>query len=122
MIKKEQRDIWLMHAPFSNYSETKVRPVVIISHNSYNRNTEDFIAVHITTRKEHPYMISLSQNDFVNGKLQDESVVRFDTVTRYNENLLLQKIGKVKPEFYLKTYQKIIELIQSNKINETYIT
>ena len=48
MIKKEQRDVWLIQAPFSDYSATKVRPVIVISNNPYNRNTPDFLAVHIT--------------------------------------------------------------------------
>jgi mRNA-degrading endonuclease toxin of MazEF toxin-antitoxin module len=113
MIKKEQRDVWLIQAPFSDYSTAKVRPVIIISNNPYNRKTVDFLAVHITTRKEHPYAIDLSRADFVSGGLEDESAVRFDTVTRYEEKLLLKKIGKIKPEFYRKVQEKILELIRS---------
>jgi mRNA-degrading endonuclease toxin of MazEF toxin-antitoxin module len=86
--------------------------VIIISNNPHNRNTPDFLAVHITTRKEHPYAINLSQADFVSGGLEDESIVRFDTVTRYEEKLLLKKIGKVTPEFYKKVHEKIVELIR----------
>jgi len=112
MIKKEQRDVWLIQAPFSDYSSTKVRPVVIISNNPYNRKTSDFLAVHITTRKEHPYAMNISSSDFVSGGLNDESIVRFDTVTRYEEKLLLRKIGKIKPEFYTKINEKIVELIR----------
>lgn len=110
MIKKEQRDVWLIQAPFSDYSSTKVRPVIIISNNPYNRKTPDFLAIHITTRKEHPYAMDISADDFVSGGLSDESIVRFDTVTRYEEKLLLKKIGKVKPEFYKKVHEKIAGL------------
>ena len=112
MIKKEQRDVWLTQAPFSDYSSTKIRPVIIISNNPYNKKTLDFLAVHITTRKDHPYAMNISANDFVSGGLDDESIVRFDTVTRYEEKLLLRKIGKVKPEFYKRINGKIIELIR----------
>jgi len=110
MIKKEQRDVWLIRAPFSDYSTAKVRPVIIISNNPYNRKTADFLAVHITTRKEHPCAIGLSGTDFVSGGLEDESTVRFDTITRYEEKLLLKKIGKVKSEFYKTVHEKIVEL------------
>jgi mRNA-degrading endonuclease toxin of MazEF toxin-antitoxin module len=110
MIKKEQRDVWLIQAPFSDYSTAKVRPVIVVSNNPYNRKTADFLAVHITTRKEHPYAVDISGSDFTSGGLEDESTVRFDTVTRYEEKLLLKKIGKVRPEFYKTVHEKIVEL------------
>ena len=112
MIQKEQRDIWLIQAPFSDYSAMKVRPIIVISTNSYNKKTSDFLAIHITTRRGNPYGMTISAGDFVSGGLDDESIVRFDTVTRYEEKLLLRKIGKIKPEFYKKIYEKIVELIR----------
>ena len=113
MTGKDQRDVWLMQAPYSDYSSAKVRPVIVVSNNSYNRNSQDFLAVHITTRIDHPYAMMLSGSDFVSGGISDESVVRFDTITRYEEKLLMRKIGKVKPEFYKKLYEKITALISS---------
>lgn len=111
-IQKEQLDVWLMNAPYSDYSEEKVRPVIIISNNDYNNQLVDFLGMHITTRKEHPYAIKIFDSDFVTGGLNRESIVRFDTVTRYEERLLVKKIGKIKKEFYQKIYEKVVELIK----------
>lgn len=104
-----------MKAPFSDYSSTKVRPVILISNNGYNKNSPDFIAVHITTNIDHKYAMSITNDDFVNGRLMDESAVRFDTVTRYEGKLLMKRIGKIKPEFYSKIYEKVIGLISLKK-------
>ena len=111
MIQKNQREVWLIQAPFSDYSSKKVRPAIIVSNNQYNKNSQDFVAVHITSIKEHPYAMDITNNDFVNGKLTDESIVRFDTITRYEEKLLIKRIGKINTGFYNKIYEKIIKLI-----------
>jgi mRNA-degrading endonuclease toxin of MazEF toxin-antitoxin module len=111
MIQKNQREVWLMKAPYSDYSSTKVRPVIIISNKHYNKNSDDFLAVHITTNKGHAYAMGIADNDFVNGGLLDESVVRFDTLTRYEVKLLVKRIGKISSKFYEKLYSKITGLI-----------
>lgn len=111
-VQKEQLDVWLMQAPYSDYSEGKIRPIIIISNNAYNQELFDFLGVHITTRKEHPYAIKISDTDFSVGGLNRESIVRFDTVTRYEERLLVKKIGRIKREFYQKIYDKILWLIK----------
>ncbi|NYZ77266.1 type II toxin-antitoxin system PemK/MazF family toxin [Candidatus Micrarchaeota archaeon] len=116
MIRKEQRDVWLIRAPFSDYSAMKVRPVIIISNNPYNRKTPDFLAVHITTRTDHQYSLPVSAGDFVSGELADESIVRFDTISRYEEKLLLRKIGKIKPECHKKLYEKIVGLLNPGTV------
>ncbi len=111
-VKKEKLDVWFMQTPYSNYSENKVRPVIIISNDNYNKQMLDFIAVLVTIRKEHPYAIKISNDDFLSGGLPEDSIVRFDTISRYEENLLIRKIGKIKPEFYKKIYEKVLELIK----------
>ncbi len=113
-IQKEQLDVWLMRAPYSDYSQEKIRPIVIVSNNEYNNEFFDFLGVHITTRKGHSQSIELSNRDFASGTLYEESAVRFDTVTRYEEKLLVKKIGRIKPEFYKRVYEKIAELIKHN--------
>ncbi len=91
-IPKEQLEVWLMRTPFSNYAEAKIRPIIIVSNNEYNKKLEDFLGVHITTRKGHFYSVPVLDADFTAGSLNRESFVRFDTVTRYEEKLLVKKI------------------------------
>lgn len=107
----------MIKAPYSDYSKSKIRPIIIVSNNTYNKKSQDFIAVHITTNINHEFAIGISNEDFSNGSLIDESVVRFDTITRYEGNLLMKRIGKVKPEYYSKVYEKINELVSIKSQN-----
>ena len=50
-----QRDIVLISFPFSDLKSSKVRPVLVLSHDKYNRKFEDFIAVPLTNIKSRDY-------------------------------------------------------------------
>ena len=45
----EQRDVLLVPFPFSDQSGRKVRPVVVISANSFNTHSQDVIVVGVTS-------------------------------------------------------------------------
>ena len=50
----QQRDIVLVHFPFTNLTQTKLRPALIISSSQVNKMA-DFVCVQITSR---PFPIS----------------------------------------------------------------
>jgi mRNA-degrading endonuclease toxin of MazEF toxin-antitoxin module len=45
-----QRDVVLLRFPFSNLRGSKLRPALVISNDSYNSKSEDFIAVVIRSK------------------------------------------------------------------------
>ena len=45
----EQRDLLLVPFPFSDQSGIKVRPVIVISNNSFNSDSEDILVVGVTS-------------------------------------------------------------------------
>ena len=47
MVK--QRELVLVAYPFSDLRASKVRPVIVVSNDGYNREFEDMIAVPLTT-------------------------------------------------------------------------
>jgi len=44
-----QKDIVLIPFPFSNLSQAKYRPVIVMSNDNYNRKFLDFIAIPLTS-------------------------------------------------------------------------
>ncbi|QLH09442.1 type II toxin-antitoxin system PemK/MazF family toxin [Candidatus Nitrosotenuis sp. DW1] len=44
-----QRDVVLAPFPFSDLSQSKFRPAIIMSNNNYNRKFQDFIAIPLTS-------------------------------------------------------------------------
>ena len=104
-----QRDILLTRFPFSDLAGSKVRPVLALSNDFYNRRHPDLLICAITSSpRPHEYAASLATGDLEQGVLKVESKVRADTITSIEQGIALKKIGRVaKPK-----YHQIIGFIQ----------
>jgi mRNA interferase MazF len=66
-------DIVVLNFPFSDLSAVKRRPALVIS----DLDGDDIILCQITSSaKTDKYSIKIEENDFINGKLSVESVIR----------------------------------------------
>ena len=108
-VTYRQRDILLTRFPFSDLIGSKVRPVLVLSNDIYNRRHADMLVCAITSsRRSHDYATSLTTGDLEQGVLKVESKVRADTITSVEQGIILKRIGRVgKPK-----YQQIIALVQ----------
>ena len=110
----EQRAVVLVHVPYSDQSQTKLRPAVILSNTHYNETNEDRIICGISSViRKTPYEIFLSEKELELGKLPIESAIRCDTISRVHESLIIRQVGKIKAECYQKIVQKINHLIKA---------
>lgn len=104
-----QRDVLLTRFPFSDLAGSKVRPVLVLSNDAYNRRFSDILICAITSNpRPHQYAADLGIKDLEVGVLRVESKVRADTITSIDQEIILKKIGRVKKE----KYRQIIRLIQ----------
>jgi mRNA interferase MazF len=78
-----QRDILLTKFPFSNLVGSKVRPVLVLSNDVYNRQHRDLLICAVTScLRTNEYASSLTTGDLEQGALKIESKeVRADTIT-----------------------------------------
>ena len=107
----KQKEIVLLSYPFSNLEETKVRPAVVISNNFFNNNSDDFIAVPITSIiKEDSYSVMIGQNDLDFGKLLKESRIRVDKIFTVEKNLIIMKIGVINNKTFENIKSKIKDI------------
>ena len=107
----EQKDLLIVPFPFSDQSGRKVRPVVVISDNTFNSHSEDVIVVGVTSNvKKERYALPLTNNDLEEGKLFTNCMIKVENILRLEEGLVIKKIGKIKEE----KLQDIISLL--NKI------
>ena len=110
----KQRDIVLISFPFSDFSASKVRPVIVISNDGYNRDSDDFIAVPLTSNlREREYSILVTQKDLETGKLIVDSRARTDRVFSVNKNLVRMNIGRVKPNIHRKMIGILLRIFRS---------
>jgi mRNA interferase MazF len=110
----KQRSIVLLSFPFTDLSSSKVRPVIVISNERYNRDSEDFIAVPLTSNlREHEYSILVTQKDLETGKLILDSMARIDRVSSISKNLVRMNIGSVKTHVHKKIVGTLTQIIRS---------
>ncbi len=102
-----QGDIVLIKFPFSNLSDYKIRPAIVISNNEFNSRFDNWFCP-ITT-KEQGHCIELN-GSVAEGKLDNKSYARAGTIFTIEHQMILKRIGSLSKE---KTKQ-IVEAIKKN--------
>lgn len=107
-----QRDIILISFPFSNLRESKVRPVVVVSNNAYNKKSGDFIAIPLTSNLQtRSHTMKITNKDLEDGTLIVDSLVKVDKIFSVEKSLTKKKIGKIKMNVYKDLKHMLIEII-----------
>lgn len=91
-----QGDLVLLPYPFSDQEGTKVRPGIIVSNETFNRKSQDFIMVPLTTvLRDEPFSFIINQENLKSGKLLRPSRIRIDKIFTVNKKLVITGIGTV---------------------------
>ena len=107
-----QRDLLLVPFPFSDQKGTKVRPVVALSNEDFNCNSEDVIVAAVTSNvTKGKYALELFSCDLEEGILNHDCCIKVENILRLDKKLILKKIGRIKQEKYDKVTKLILEII-----------
>ncbi|PIN90814.1 type II toxin-antitoxin system PemK/MazF family toxin [Candidatus Pacearchaeota archaeon CG10_big_fil_rev_8_21_14_0_10_34_76] len=107
----EQRDLLLVPFPFSDQSGRKVRPVVVISNNSFNGHSQDVIVSGVTSNvKKERYSINLTNKNLEQGKLMTNCMIKVENILRLEKELVIKKIGKIDTEKFIEM-QSVLDKI-----------
>lgn len=112
-MKYRRGDIVIIGFPFSDFSQIKKRPALIISNKRVNY-TGDYLMVQIIS-KTHNDILSLPLNkaDFVNSKeLPLQSFIRLHKIFLLNEKLIISRNTAVNSDCLGSVFEKITELIK----------
>ena len=108
----EQRDLLLVPFPFSDQSGRKVRPVIVISNNEFNRYSDDVIVVGVTSNiSKDKYTLNLTNNNLEEGKLSANCCIKIENVLKLDKELIIKKIGKINNDILKKIIDKLSEII-----------
>jgi mRNA interferase MazF len=112
-MKYKKGDIVIIGFPFSDLSNTKKRPALIISNDTVN-NTGDYLMVQITSKiHKDSLTLPINKTDFVNSKeLPLQSCIRLHKIFLLNESLIIYKNTSVNPEFHNSVIEKITRLLK----------
>ncbi|MBI5227608.1 type II toxin-antitoxin system PemK/MazF family toxin [Candidatus Micrarchaeota archaeon] len=104
----KRREVVLAKVYFTDSSESKTRPAIVLSNDTYHE--DDFLLVASITTANDEYCMPLSEKD-VNCILDKNSGARFDGIIKIHKKQVQRIIGKVTPEFHSKLVEKIISRI-----------
>ncbi len=107
-----QRELVLIPYPFSEFNVSKVRPAVVVSNDSYNREFEDLIVVPVTTNLNlRKHVVRLSNSELEQGHLIADSVIKVDRILSVNQKLVKKSIGSVKKDVLVRIRGILAELL-----------
>ena len=93
----QQGDLLLVPFPFSDQSGRKTRPVIVLSNNQFNLNSEDVIVVGVTSNlSKDKHTATLENTDLENGRLFSKCLIKVENILRLDRNLVMKKIGKIR--------------------------
>jgi mRNA interferase MazF len=104
----------LLRFPFSNLRSSKVRPAIVLSNNKYNRNSEDFIAVPLTSNlRLKDYAILVTNNELESGNLIVDSKVKVDRIFSVSQRLVRMEIGRIRTDVHQSITTMLLDLLHA---------
>lgn len=111
----QQRDIVLVPWPFRNNKGTKVRPVIVLSNDKYNKNFKDFIGVAVTSNLDlRDHTILLTDKELESGKIKTTSVIKVDYISSMEQSLVQKKIGRITKQTFESIVKELTQILGSS--------
>lgn len=103
----KKRDIILMNAPFTDLSDKKIRPALVLA-----KIQDDFLICFIGSKikKSSPYDVFIKANE--TNKLRVDSMIKCSKIFTLHHTLSKGALGVVSQKIYDAVIQKIIKIIQ----------
>ncbi|AFY76249.1 MAG: type II toxin-antitoxin system PemK/MazF family toxin [Hydrococcus sp. C42_A2020_068] len=102
-------DVVVVPFPFSDLSQAKLRPALVV----ISLQGNDFILCQITSQNlTDPYAISLTNTDFIFRGLNQNSNIRPNRLFTADQQIILYKAGQIKPEKLNEAIAKIINILE----------
>jgi len=103
-------DIVVVPFPFSDLSDFKKRPALVIS----TLKGDDLILCQITSQNiSDEYAITLSNEDLSSGNLKRKSNIRPNRIFTSDKKIILYKVGYLRENKLNQVIEKIIEIIKN---------
>ncbi len=102
-------DVVVIPFPYSDLTNSKKRPALVLAESSYN----DIILCQITSQTtKDAFAIGLSEKDFSEGELIKISNIRPNKLFTADSGIVLYKIGSLKSQKLDEVIDKIVEIMK----------
>jgi mRNA interferase MazF len=110
MEKFVKGDIVVIPFPFSDLSDSKKRPALVLA----DLHGDDIILCQITSQfTKDNYSIPLKDHDFLSGKLDVPSIVRPNRIFTADKNIIIKKVALINKTTFDSVVQKIMSMLSS---------
>jgi mRNA interferase MazF len=111
MATSVKGDIVIVPFPFSDLTQAKRRPALVVA----NLKGYDLILCQITSKAiRDDYAIPLENTDFETGSLNQPSNIRPNRLFTADRGIILYKVGSLSSEKLQTAINKIIEILQTS--------
>lgn len=110
MVAPAKGGVVLVRFPFSDLSQTKLRPAVVLA----EAGRGDWVLCQITSKPYgDPQAIRLTDASFVFGSLQVVSYARPGKLFTGNRNLMLRQVGTLYPDMLNQTVEVVVNMLRA---------
>lgn len=108
----KKSSVVLVRFPFTDLSDSKVRPAVILTPTQFLIDSEDVLCAFISSSLPDPLLetdiiISSNQSDFRKTGLKRTSVLRTHKLVLLSKKLIYSKLGDLSPALEKKMHAKL---------------
>jgi len=111
MVIPSAKSVVLIPFPFSDLSNTKLRPALVLA----NAGRGDWILAQITSKKYSDLeAVELSRHHFSSGALRITSFVRPGKLFTANSSLIHSEVGRMKPDKFKEMIEVLVSMFREN--------
>ena len=108
----EQGEIIIVPFPFSDLSGVKQRPVLVLSKNKDNQESDDIITCGITSNlKNAKCSVLIEKSNLELGSIPTKSRIKVDKLFTLDKSTIIKKVAKVNRETFDKVRKEFFSLI-----------
>jgi len=111
MVAPTAGTIVLVRFPFSDLSQAKLRPAVVLA----DAGRGDWILCQVTSK---PYRdtqaVALNDASFATGSLRVASYARPGKLFTANHSLMVTQVGTLKPASFKQVIEAVVEILQAS--------
>ena len=107
-----QGDIVLVPYPFSDLSQAKYRPTMVMSNDAYNRKFKDFIGIPLTSNPNiRDHTVAVSSKEMASGSLTVASVAKVDKIFNLEQKLIVKTYVRLRQDVLDKMRTELVKLV-----------
>jgi mRNA interferase MazF len=108
MAKFVKGDVVVIPFPFSDLSQSKRRPALVLA----TLEGDDLILCQITSKNvSDSYAVPVDDNDFLSGRLRHSSNIRPNRLFTADTHIILYRAGNIKKTKLDQVINKVLEII-----------